>query len=356
MNKGKKSRAAGELLAIGSIVAPELRRDLDVPPPAQGRDYEAEKLKGSLNLINRVVSITENAAAIAKGRTDTDWILISKALSDCPLPYRPTQERQITKRTRFDGRWVKVTYTCARPDVAMPYGADTRFMHWLIDRAVQDGRKAEARGEKPSRSVTWNSTYEYLRDIGASDGANNYRKTRESFRRLSGLAITIEYETGTGERGKIIPFLEDWYLPKAIDREEMNGQQALDIDRYGFTISEPLFKEALKYLITIPRPIWRLTKGNPRKGTLLLWAFTRAYAANGPSVISWDALRDQFWYDESSPWKVKTVMKQVANLLHTLWPEARMCVTDEGVEFDRAAGVFLPNDTTRSRTRRTGAE
>lgn len=230
----------------------------------------------------------------------------------------------------------------------MPYGADSRFMHWLIDRAVKEGRKAEARGDRPSRSVAWTSIYEYLRDIGASDGVNNYRNTRESFRRLSGLAIKIEYEMATEERGKIVPFLEDWNLPK---HEEVRHRPELDIDRYRFTISEPFFKHAKTYLVAIPRPIWRLTKENPRRGVLLLWAFPRAYAANGPSTISWATLREQFWYDESSPWKIKNVMKHVAQLLHALWQGAKMQITDDGVMFDKATSLFLPNDPARRRIR-----
>jgi hypothetical protein len=320
--------------------------------PRQPRgSFEAESQQGARNYVNRVMAVTERSEAIAHGRTDTEWILVAKALCDCPLPYRPTEERQITKRTRFDGKWVKITYTCARPDIAMPHGTDGRFMHWLIDRAVQQGRKARELGQEPSRTVTWNSTYEYLRDLGASDGEKNYRQTRESFRRLSGLAITIEFE-GPGDRGKIIPFLDDWNLPAALDPKEQQGQQALDIDRFGFTISEVIFKQAMQYLVTIPRAIWRLTKGNPRKGALLLWAFTRAYAATGESKIVWDGLREQFWYDASNPWKIKGVMQQIAGLLRTLWPEANMTITDDGVVFDKASAAFLPDDPERSRVRR----
>ena len=321
------------------------------PPRRPKVSFETEKQQGALNFSNRVTAVADSAATIANGRTDKEWILVAKALCDCPLPYRPTDERQITKRTRFDGQRVKITYTCARPDIAMPHGSDGRFMHWLIDRAVQQGRKARDLGQEPSRTVTWNSTYEYLRDLGASDGVKNYRQTRESFKRLSGLAITIEFE-GPGDRGKIIPFLDDWNLPPALDPKEQEGQQALDIDRYGFTISEALFKQAMQYLVTIPRAIWRLTKGNPRKGALLLWAFTRAYAATGESQIVWDVLREQFWYDESNPWKVKGVMQQISGLLRTLWPEANMTITEDGVVFDKASAAFLSDDPERGRLRR----
>ena len=60
---------------------------------------------------------------------------------------------------------------------------------------------------------------------------------------------------------------------------------------------------------------------------MLLWAFTRAYAATGESLIVWDVLREQFWYDESNPWKVKGAMQQIAGLLRTLSPEANVTIT-----------------------------
>jgi Replication initiator protein A len=335
----------------------EQRRDCGIqPPPKKPRkpkgSFDAEKQQGARNYVNRVVAVAESTDEIANGRTDTEWILVAKSLCDCPLPYRPTEQTKITKRTRFNGKWVKVTYSAVRDGIAMPYGTDTRFMHWLIDRAVQEGRKTVKLGQEPSRSVTWNSTYEYLKDLGASRSDRNYKRSRESFKRLSGLAITIEIESASDEEGQILPFLESWKLPKSISHKERSGQLALDIDRYGFTISDPLFKQAMKYLVTIPRRMWRLTKGNPRKGALLLWAFTRAYASTGESRITWDVLREQFWYDESNPWKIKGVMHQIAVLLKALWAGANMTITDEGVVFDKATSAFLPDDPNRGRVRR----
>ncbi|MCL2659777.1 MAG: hypothetical protein FWD64_04575 [Acidobacteriaceae bacterium] len=179
---------------------------------------------------------------------------------------------------------------------------------------------------------------------------------RESFRRLSGLAITIQHENSTGKQTEIIPFLESWHLPSSVDAEEPDGAvlaPAQPNDQYGFTISKPLFEQAMKYLVAIPRPLWRVTKANPRKGALLLWAFVRAYAATGPSLIRWDVLSEQFWYGESSPWKIKQAVRQTAALLHALWPGASMTVTDDGVVFGKATSPFLPDDPSKGRVRRS---
>jgi hypothetical protein len=322
------------------------------PTPKKKRNYTAERSVAATKYVNRIATIRENAEenTLANGHTETDWIVIAKALSDCPLPFRPTKSRQLTKRTRFDGKWCDVTYTCMRKGVAMPHGKDGRLMHWLIDKAVQAGRNAVKMGREPSREVTWSSTYGYLQDLGMSDSDENYKGVKQSFKRLSGLGVAIEFE-GPGDKGKVFTFLDSWNLPKSIDAETA-GQQTLDLEQYGFTLNEHLFSHAMKYLVCIPRSIWRLTKGNPQKGALLLWAFTRAYAAASETLITWDVLREQFWYDDSNPWRLKSVMKQIATLLTTMWPGARMTITEQGVVFDKAISGLLPDDPMRGRVRR----
>lgn len=322
------------------------------------RNYTDEKNRGLARQIDNVVTIREAAqkGELGRGSTPESWILIARALSDCPLPYRPTKERQIVKQTRIDGRWVTVAYTAAAPGVGLPYGMDDRLKHWLIDRCIQQARRDKAAGLEPNRTVGWNSIYEYLEDLGLKPEGDNYRRARESFKRLAGLAIAIRFETPTGEAGKIIPFLDEWHLPKSIDRgpaaKERAGQQALDIQRYGFTVSKPIFEHAMNHFVAIPRQIWRMTKRGPQQHAMLIWAFTRAYAAQGPSLIPWDALREQFWYDTDHPERLKTLMKTVAKLLHTMWPGSRMTVEDRGVSFDRATAPLLEDDPLRGRQRK----
>ena len=234
---------------------------------------------------------------------------------------------------------------------------DDRLKHWLIDRAIQQARRDDREGRPISRTVGWKSIYEYLEDLGLnSTSGKNYSDARKSFDRLSGLAITVEIESGNGNAGMIIPFLENWYLPKSLSRgqaaKELSGQQGLDLQRYGFTISKPIFEHAMNHFVAIPRQLWRSTQGGAQQSAMLLWAFIRAYAAQGPSLVPWDALREQLWYDESTPHRIKARMKTVATLLQAMWPGSRMSVEDQGVRFDRAETPLLEDDPLRGRQRK----
>jgi hypothetical protein len=80
--------------------APALKKD------AEHRDYRLERLTADAAFIDDLIAVREQAA---RGGLDGDkWMYLVKALLACPLPYRHTTERQITRRTRFDGKWISI--------------------------------------------------------------------------------------------------------------------------------------------------------------------------------------------------------------------------------------------------------
>ena len=200
------------------------------------RDHRQEKLAADSVFINDLIAVRERAEC---GDLDDDkGMYLVKALLACPLPYRSIPERQITRRTRFDGKWVSITYTACRPNIEMPYGADAKLMHWLFDRGLRQARNTKARSTPQDRVIPYRSTREYLVDCGMSGSSENYRTVRDGFLRLTGLAITVEIETNGGESGAIIPLLESWHLPKSIDHHPKLSQSRSADDPYGFVLSK----------------------------------------------------------------------------------------------------------------------
>ena len=310
------------------------------------RDYQAEREAAAVALAYKVAAIREQAG---NGTLDDDrWMHFIKVLLACPLPYRKTALRQITRRTRFGGKWVTLTYTACRPNVAMPFGADNKLMHWLFDRGLRQARKA---GEE-SRVVPFNSTMEFLRDCGMSLGKANYQTAKDGFRRLTGLAITVVFEDENEECGGVVPLLDAWYLPKSIAGHEMRGEALSNEDRYAFVLSKPLYEHGKKYEVRFPRQLWRLLKGRPQKAAILLWMFTRAYAAGGKSKIKWDIVREQLWYDKANPRRVVGAVRDASVLLRTMWPGAGVRVEDDGVVFNKAQEYIFKDNPLRNRVRR----
>ncbi len=342
------------MIPVSSIRIPGLDELQYRSPPASGRissarDYLYEKHAADVAFINDLAAVREQAES--GSIVDDKWMYLVKALLACPLPYRPTSKRQITRRTRFDGRWISITYTACRPNIAMPYGADAKLMHWLFDRGLRQARESKEFGARENRVIPFRSTNQYLMDCGMCRSSENYQTVSAGFRRLTGLAITVEIEAEGVEAGAIIPLLDSWRLPKSIDQHSKSLQQPSG-DDYGFVLSKELYEHGRKHSVRIPRQIWRLLKGKPRKAAILLWLYVRAWAAESESKVKWEVLRDQLWYDESNPRRLPLQVKDTIVLLRLMWPGANVRPEADGVVFGKAISYLIPVDQGKNRVQR----
>ena len=301
-----------------------------------------EKQKGLSGLLESVIQVREKAegGSLGRARTAEEWLLAANILVDCPLPFRPTHHRQVLRRTRFHNAFVTITFTAHRPGVALPTATDSRLLHWLLNRVVREAREAQARGEAPRRTVEWKSAYEYLEGVGKTICAKNYRDLRASLSRIAGLSITIERHDGTGDLGIHAAFLESWHLPPSLDRTSGRDPDDRDIP-YAVALSELIVRTATEHFVAIPTAIWKLTKGRPLQGSLLMWLYKRAYTAGAPSLIPWELLRDQFGLEDSNQRRIKPVTKRMVALLRTMWPGCDVQVLCNGIRFAQPTAPFL---------------
>jgi hypothetical protein len=313
------------------------------------RDYRAERLRASALFVEDLANIREQAA---RGTLDRDkWMCLVKVLLACPLPYRPTVLRQIPRRTRFSNRWVTITYTACRPKIALPFGADNKLLHWLFDLGIRQSQAATNQVTQDDHLIRYHSTRSFLSDCGMADSPKNYDTVKASFRRLTGLAITVEFEGDGEERGTIIPLLDRWNLPISI-AQAAGTRRGASGDEYGFVLSRQLRDHSQEYCVRLPRQVWRLLKGRPLKSALLLWLFHRAWSAEGRSKIKWEILQDQFWYAKSSPRKLRQYVRRAITELRAVWPTANVHVGADGIVFDKAVDYLLPDNAANRRIRR----
>ena len=216
------------------------------------RSFHAEKTRAQSRHLEQIIQIREASedGSLGRGRTAKEWLMVAQALVDCPLPFRPTAERQVSRRTRSRGSFITITYTALRPEIALPTASDSRLLHWLLNKVVQGSLQATQDGSMPNRRVEWKSAYEYLTCVGKTLCAENYKDLRSSFARISGLGITIEIEDAFRSSGRIIPFLESWELPKSLDETSRNERSYLKPD-YGVALSEPIVAAALDHFVAI---------------------------------------------------------------------------------------------------------
>lgn len=327
-------------------VDPETRTVI-LDGPSLRRNYRSERARADIVLIDNLVTIREHAE---QGELDHDkWMCLVKVLLACPLPYRPTALRQVTRRTRFQNQWVTITYTACRPSIELPFGADNKLMHWLFDLGIRQAQDALNGGG--SDVIRYRSTRNFLTDCGMTDAKANYETVKNGFRRLTGLAITVEFENNCEERGAIIPLLDQWCLPRSI-AQAAGVRKGRTLDEYGFVLSNQLREHSEAYSVRVPRQLWRLLKGKPLQSALLLWMFHRAWSAEGESKIKWEILRNQFWYDDSNPRRLPQCVRRVVSLLLAMWPTATVHVENDGLVFDKATGYLLSDNYSKKRVRR----
>ena len=308
------------------------------------RDYSQERNKATSK---RALDVAELRESRDSGALGDEVFKLAQAMILCTLPYRPTAEVKITRRARLgDGSTLLVTFMAARDGVPKAYGSDRKLLTWMFDKAIQSD----------SPFVPWTKATDYNREIGINDSGKNFRDLRDRFRRLSGLVISIERRTASGEKGKTVPVIEEFNLPPSVasmEAEEL-GQGRLPelIENYGFKLNESLWRDIKRHNVAIPRELWLRTKGSAQLQDILLWMFYRCYSAQTESVVPWEGIRQQLPQDDSNPWRLKQLVKTAVMELRLIWPEARVEVVKEGLLVSRALAGILPDDDQMNRRRR----
>lgn len=301
------------------------------------RDRKSETQKARRRMADRLMALHEQ-------RRDDDWhelVMVAQCLIVCGLPYNSTEARQVTRKARMaDGSYVMVTFTAAIPDVNLPFGSDRTLLHWMVGRAVK------------SRSpiVTWRTAKEFLHDAGMNeDSGKNIQDLRTRYRRLSGLAITVQRVTTQGESTLIMPIIEESHLPSSLDlRKEGRGEQPLLDDTHGFKLNERFFNEVLAHHIPMPWELIKQTRKQSQLQDLLMFLAWRAFSAKTQSLISWDRLREQLWQDDSNPRRIRSRFKDAIQAMQMIWPEFKAEACTDGLCIYPIKGQsLLPNGNLR---------
>lgn len=311
------------------------------------RNYRTERRSASIRAIDRVVAL---AVARHDQSLGEEYIKLAQALILCTLPYSPTTSTRIVRRARLgDGSYLTVTFAAITEGVGMPYGADRKLLHWLIDRAI--------RADDPY--VPWSSIMEFQREMGIQQGGRTNRQIRERFARIAGLVIQIKRPMSDGTGLDTFPIISKSYLPNSIVPRTLDSATQAPLpelgERYGVLLHGPLFEDLKRHKAVMPRRLWLELEGPTPVQDLVLWLFYRCYSAASETVIPWSALQEQFPTDDSNHNRLKQHTRTAIKTLKTLWPGVRLEHLQQGVLVDRALAPMLDDDSTKNRQRRLTA-
>lgn len=311
--------------------------DSEASRPKRNRNDEDRQAK--LHLANTLMELHEQ-------RRDAQWtelIMVAQCLIVCGLPYNNTKDRQIVRKARMaDGSHVSVAFTAALPGVDLPFGSDRTLLHWMVGRAIKS----------KSPIVTWKTAREFLHDAGMNeDSGKNIKDLRGRYRRLSGLAITVERVTAESQSHLIIPIIEESHLPSSLDlRRESQGERPLLDESHGFRLNERFFLEVLAHHIPMPWDLIKQTRKQSQLQDLMMFLSWRVFSAKSSSLVSWERLREQLWQEDSNPRRIRTRFKDAIAALLMVWPELKAEAKPEGLWIAPLKGDgLLPTSGDRKR-------
>ena len=282
-------------------------------PRKAARKYRGEVALAQESLFDRLMEVRGQADDIELQGARKQVVQIAQSLVTSGMPYRATTDRQLVRSSRTpDGNTLVVTYHAMGTDVVLPYGADRTLLYWLIDQAIK----------RQDPFVPWESCSEYMRDIGLTDGGSNYRKVRDAFERISRCAITVERTTASDTEHMILPIIDASRLPR-------RGAESSEAEQRGIEFSPRFFSEIVSRHVPFPWSLMRAVDKKPQMQDLIVFCYWRMYVAKTESLIPWESLRQQIWYADTNPHRIRQRFAEAAAAMAVVWPQTRRCVESQ---------------------------
>ena len=265
----------------------------------------------------------------------------SKLFVQALFPYRnpDSNERKITT--------AEGTISVYSPN-GLPFGKYPRLiMAYIITRAVANaGRLKEGKVdyEEARRIPLGHSMSHFLQAIGitgrGTGGANgSLSKIREQLLRLASSSITVQSDDGLRARGRNTQILEDWNL--WFDPRDPNQGSFIESE---LVLTPQFFKHIAESPIPIDLNVLR-ELNKPRAMDLYIWLTVKQYWLTKNNreayTFTWDMIASNFATkaldstQEMADFR-REIKKSIAEI-STLWPEAGIEATTDGVTVTRTA-------------------
>ena len=280
------------------------------------RNYKREKENGQEDLFRGLELVREE-----RTRDVFDILQLAQIFAFCSLPYRPSEERQVSHTARLgDGSKVEVIFTALRPGVPLAYGNDRSLLYWLIDRAIRE----------QSAFIPWEHASEYLKAMKQHESGRNRELLRERFKRISSTGITVVRTSG-GEEQLNMPIIRRSSLPPSV----AGGERMLALPKtdkvFGVQFDEGFVNDFMSHRIPVLRSLLVATQARPQMQDCMFFLIWRSYSAGQESCITWDALREQFWQADSNESRIRLRFREAIGLLKAAWPELQATATLRGL-------------------------
>lgn len=233
--------------------------------------------------------------------------LVSRALTLCPLPYRKSQESQLSREMPLPVGTLRVTFSDLTNSRNLAHGDDAL----VLDLLASEARK------RKDQVITFKTAKDLLEFMGMEAdsrgmyGGASFKRTMQRVDRLRRLGVAVQWNRPDGEALEIYRVFSRSLTPSSTDAErEKMGEQSLF--PYFLEFSNEFFAELMTHYRAIPREVLLKFAGNPTEYALAKFLVDRVATARSVSTVPLGALRDERGSGDSN---LPRFRQQVRNVL-----------------------------------------
>lgn len=271
-------------------------------------------------LVKRKAAELEERSEVAELRrkmATQDWnelLIQARAMVLCGLPYKKTEERQITKSARLgNGQRLSVTFT-ALGTHPIPYGRDRAVLAWITTCASRTGNP----------KVQFDSAMEFMRAFDLADAGPNYKYLRECMDRLKAFSCYITLNNEESEASSQNSVVKQAILPSRVDvKHETRGETRLPMIQRGFYVElDPtFFEEIQKHGVPIPLDLMKRYASNPLAWDFITFLNYRTRIGRSPSRIPLEVLAGMIGTSNPNLRRLRFELEKILDELREIWPD-----------------------------------
>jgi hypothetical protein len=203
--------------------------------------------------------------------------------------------------------------------VGVPYGSRARLIMFYVQ---SEALRTSSREVELGRSMN-----NWLYKMGVPLGGNSIRTIKDQAERISRCSFTFD---GKGIKAGAIGRMTIFDKAIFADYQEMAGQGSLFPQ--VAKLSEQFFDQLTAHPVPLDEAAVRAINNNSMALDVYAWLSYRLHALKGITPISWTALKGQFGVGFDSIHHFRTTFKENLRLALAVYRDARLEVTERGVD------------------------
>ena len=281
-------------------------------------------------------------------------LLVAREMILCNLPLKPLRDSggkpiaHHVRTAKTSTGTLKLILTGADPDTLLPFGTDRAVLAWLQTKAKQQN----------SPIIAWSYAKEYFDMFSLTHSGTNYKRFKESWKRISNCSFSIIIETSIDRTTESLPVIKRGHIPtiknKSIEAQIPNLLEG-DIveiskglietytpniqEKYFVQLSDDIFDLIKQAVVPLRLEIMRHFYNEPKGWDFaqficyrsFLCEYARVAGRKSTAYISWKDLEEMMGSTDKNPLQLRATLRKILTKLKFIWPECQATLKRGGI-------------------------